>query len=80
MDKKRLALLEKAFVAEINAGLNGHQLHLIQTKAKLAEVMAEEGLLAKRKVSMAGVAVEGYELTNFGHMTYCTLCPGHAVS
>jgi len=42
MNKKRLALLEKAFAAEINAAIEKHPLHLIQSNSKLAETMANE--------------------------------------
>jgi hypothetical protein len=54
--------------------LNGCQLHLMQTKAALAETLAEEGLLAKCKVSISGATVEGYELTHLGRMAYCMAC------
>ena len=74
MDKKRLALLEKAFDAEVSAALRGHQLHIMQTKSKLAETLAEEGLLAKCKVQISGATVEGYELTHVGRMAYCMTC------
>ena len=74
MNKKRLALLEKAFAAEINAAMEKHQIHLIQSNSKLAETMVEEGYLAHRKIVYRGVAIEGYELTHFGMLAYCMTC------
>lgn len=79
MDKKRLALLEKAFGAEIDAALKNRQLHIMQTKSALAEKLVEEGLL--RKVSMRiaespwPCTIYGYELTHLGRMAYCMSCP-----
>lgn len=74
MDSKRMKLLERAYEAEINAALGGHQLHMMQTKAALAETMVEEGYLAKCKVTVSGATVEGYELTHAGRMAYCMEC------
>ncbi|GIK74441.1 MAG: hypothetical protein BroJett021_34290 [Chloroflexota bacterium] len=79
MDKKRLKLLERAYEAEVNAAFN-HGLHIIQTKAALAEVMVEEGYLAKCQVKVSGVTIEGYELTHLGRMTYCMSCEGEEPS
>jgi len=74
MDKKRLILLEKAFEAEVRAALHGSQLHMMQTKSKLAETLVEEGRLSRCKVKVSGVTVEGFELTHFGRMEYCMTC------
>jgi hypothetical protein len=74
MDKKRLALLGKAYETEVNAALAGHGLHMMQTKAALAETMVEEGYLAKCKATVSGATVAGYELTHVGRMTYCMEC------
>ena len=74
MDSKRLKLLERAYEAEINAALGGHALHMMQTKAALAETLVEEGYLAKCKVTVFGATVEGYELTHVGRMAYCMTC------
>ena len=74
MNKKRLDLLGKAFAAEINAAIEKHPIHLIQSNSKLAETMVEEGYLARRKVVYRGVIIEGYELTHFGRLAYCVSC------
>lgn len=74
MDSKRLKLLEWAYAAEVNAALGGRPLHMMQTKAALAETMVEEGYLAKCKVKVSGATVEGYELTHVGRMAYCMEC------
>lgn len=74
MDKKRLALLERAFMAEINTAVGHHQMHMMQTKAALAEKMVEEGYLAKCTVKSFGATFSGYELTHVGRMAYCMEC------
>lgn len=74
MDNKRLKLLERAYEAEITAALSGHGLHMMQTKAALAETMVEEGYLAKCKETVSGVTIEGYELTDVGRMAFCMEC------
>lgn len=60
MDSKRLKLLERAYESEISAALFGCGLHMMQTKAALAEAMVKEG----------------YELTHVGRMAYCMTCEG----
>lgn len=74
MDSKRMKLLKRAYEAEVNAALGGHQLHMMQTKAALADTMVEEGYLARCKVNVSGATVEGYELTHAGRMAYCMTC------
>lgn len=78
MNKKELALLENAFFAEIDAAFN-KGIHLLQTKAKLAEKLVNEGYLEKRviqiPVGMMTMTVTGYELTHLGRLTYCVSCP-----
>lgn len=79
MNKRCLALLEKAFAAEVSAALGNNRLFvpgMLQTKSKLAETMVEEGYLVKCKENIAGVIVEGYKLTPVGHMAYCVSCEG----
>jgi len=79
MNKQELALLEKAFVAEIDSAKNDG-IHLLQTKAhKLADKLVNEGYLEKRTLQRnAGIltmSVTGYELTHLGRLTYCVSCP-----
>jgi len=79
MNKQELALLEKAFCAEINAAMN-QGIHLLQTKkAKLAEKLVNEGYLEKvalkRNAGGLTMTVTGYELTHQGRIAYCQSCP-----
>ena len=74
MDSKRMKLLERAYEAEIFAAIGSHGLHMVQTKAALAETMVEEGYLAKCKTTLHGATIEGYELTHVGRMAYCMTC------
>lgn len=76
MDKRSLNLLEKAFVAEIDEGVN-KGIGLMQTKSKLAEKLVDEGYLVKDVQTLGGrlpVSVEGYRLTHLGRITYCLSC------
>lgn len=80
MNKRELALLEKAFSAEIDSAFNKGGIHLLQTKAKkLAEKLVNEGYLEKRtlqrKAGVLTMTITGYELTHLGRLTYCVSCP-----
>ena len=78
MNKQTMALLEKAFAAEIDFYLNQSLLPLIQTKSKLAKQLAEEGLLQLVDEVLPGkfpVRVTGYMLTELGRFEYCTNLP-----
>ena len=74
MNKKRLALLEKAFAAEIDAAIKKHPLHFIHSKSKLAETMVDEGYLYRCEVTYRGEVFIGYALTQYGRMAYCMTC------
>lgn len=77
MNKRELALLERAFAAEIDAAGGGALTHLIQPRGKLAEKLVADGLLRANQVTLAGrfpVAIKGYELTELGRMTFCMSC------
>ena len=74
IDAPRKRLLAKAFNAEVDAGLSRLPLHIIQTKAQLADAMVNEGLLARRTVTVSGVTVKGFELTHAGRIAYCEQC------
>lgn len=76
MNKRELSILEKAFSAENNAG-SRNGMHLIQTRAKLAEKLVDDGYLAHRTVVLGvlyPVTIKGYELTHAGRLTYCASC------
>ena len=76
MNKRELALLEKAFSLEIEAALNGVS-DLMKTKSKLADDLVIGGYLIKAKDQLCGrfpVTIEGYRLTDLGRMTYCKTC------
>lgn len=74
MNKRKLALLEKAFDAEVTSALNKTGLFVMQTKSRLAAELEAEGLLRKQTIKMDGwpaVEITGYVLTELGRMTYC---------
>lgn len=72
MKKTELAILEKAFNAEINAALCAHGIHLFQTKSKVAKKLMEEGYLRFAHTEFQGMTISGYELTHLGRLTYCS--------
>lgn len=76
MTKEDMALLEKAYAAEVDAALSNSELYMMQTKATLrAEALVEDGLLRKVSKTFAGrYAVEGYALTEAGRLAYCLTC------
>lgn len=76
MDKRSLAILEKAFCAEIDEAVSGG-IGLMQTKSKIAEKLVESGHIEKSSTLIGErfpVTVEGYRLTHLGRLTYCLTC------
>jgi len=77
VNRKELALLEKAFAAEVEAAINCAPC-LVQTHSKLASKLVDDGLL--REVSEVlgkgpfAVRLDGFALTELGRMTYCMSC------
>lgn len=72
MNKAELALLERAFTAEINAALSKNDvLRLIQTRSRVAKKLVENGMLRETTIFSGHVSVTGYELTHLGRFTYC---------
>ena len=74
MNKRELALLERAYAAEIDAAVRGHGLDMIQTRSKLADKLVADGLLEPRTVQSRYVTVTGYGLTHAGRFAYCQTC------
>ncbi len=78
MNKKEIALLERAYAAEVNAALSKSGVHVMQTKAKkLADKLVADGLLREISMRPPGpwpCTVEGYELTEAGRLAYCLTC------
>lgn len=70
-NKKELALLEKAFAAEIEAALSKSGLYMMQTRSKLAESLVDEGLLVKVTENFGNYSISGYALTEAGRLCYC---------
>lgn len=74
MDKKDLALLERAFSNEIAAALQGTP-RVMQTKATArADALVNSGHLTKTVEVWRGMRFEGYELTHAGRHAYCATC------
>lgn len=75
MNKRELALLERAYTQEIDSALSGG-LDILQTKSKLAQKLCEDGLLEWRTATIntyiAPMLIEGYVLTHAGRIAYCT--------
>lgn len=77
MDKREMALLEKAFANEVNGAIMKTP-HVMQTKSKLADKLVADGLLRKAEVvygpGVFAIRIVGYELTEAGRMAYCMTC------
>jgi len=76
MNKRELALLERAYSDEIESALRNRQ-HLMQTKQRLAEKLVDDGLLRKKTVKLGGrfpMIISGYEITDAGRYLYCSKC------
>ena len=68
MTKAKLAILEKAFGAEVENRLP------FQSKSKLATSLWADGYLKSMTVHFGNVSVEGWQLTHLGRYTYCETC------
>jgi hypothetical protein len=76
MNKKELALLEKAYEIEIDSALTGN-LGMLQTKSRLAELLVAEGYLQHHTIQFGGqlpIVSHGYLLTHAGRIAYCLTC------
>ncbi|MGL4649947.1 MAG: hypothetical protein ACRC1H_11105 [Caldilineaceae bacterium] len=74
MNARDLALLERAFMTEVAAALEGSP-HPMQTRAtKRAEALVADGLLVPTTEVWRGVTIKGYELTHAGRLAYCVTC------
>lgn len=73
MTKEDMALLEKAYAAEVDAALSKSELYMMQTRAtKRADALVADGMLRKVSKTFAGCyTVEGYALTEAGRLAYC---------
>lgn len=74
MEKRKLAILEKAFEAEINID---SPIRIITTKSKLAQNLCADGYLQKETARIGGrvpVIISGYSLTHLGRITFCESC------
>ncbi|MTH45396.1 hypothetical protein [Intestinirhabdus alba] len=77
MNKKQLAILEKAFAAEIDRAYSD-KIPLIQTKSKIAAQLAEDGYLEWQEINLTGsipVTIKGYQITHAGIYAYCQSLP-----
>jgi hypothetical protein len=76
MNGRKLALLEKAFMAEIDAALNAG-IWIMQSRSKLAKELVDSGHLIPAEMNTAGrfpIKVTGYALTHLGRLEYCVSC------
>jgi hypothetical protein len=67
MKRSELAVLERAFCAEIDG-------NVYQTKSKIAKKLEEEGYLVTKQIEFSGrfpVIVKGYVTSIRGNMAYC---------
>ncbi|MDI3438320.1 hypothetical protein QLG07_02460 [Erwinia sp. V90_4] len=75
MNKKQLAILEKAWGAEISCALNEIPLPIIQTRSKVAKQLADDGYLDFVRLQDGVVTFEGYQINHAGIHAYCESIP-----
>ena len=79
MNKRELALLEKAFESEIEHAITKRGFAFMQTTSKLAKKLVDDGMLVEVTEVLGGqfpVTLHGYLLTHLGRYTYCATCSG----
>ena len=79
MNKKEIALLERAYELEIAFSVGGAPNPVLQTKSSIAERLAEQGMMEEIDCKLPGsppVHVTGYVLTHLGRAAYCATCEG----
>lgn len=73
MNKKQLAMLEKAFIKEVNAGVSNSRIPgILQTKSKVAAELEKDGYLEFVSFMLPGrfpMKISGYQLTHLGRIT-----------
>lgn len=75
MNKKQLAILERAWEAEIGHALRETLYPIIQTSSKVAQKLADDGYLEYIEFTDRGITFKGYIITHFGIMAYCESLP-----
>jgi len=75
MNKKQLAILERAWEADIAHSLKEIPYPIFQSKSKVVQQLAEDGYLAYVEFTDRGITFKGYIITHFGIMAYCESLP-----
>jgi hypothetical protein len=73
LSKSKIALLERAFAAEIDSAHHKCP-NLIQSKTATALQLVEDGLLLHARVVWHGAILEGFRLSDLGKITFCEHC------
>ncbi|ENQ3275187.1 hypothetical protein ACEOXS_005225 [Escherichia coli] len=75
MNKKQLAILEKAWDAQISYALKEQAPPIIQTKSKIARQLCDGGFLNEVEITRQMVTFKGYEINHHGIAAYCSHLP-----
>ena len=73
LSKLKIALLERAFAAEIDSAHHKCP-SLIQSRSATALQLVEDGLLFHARVVWHGAILEGFRLSIPGRIAYCEHC------
>ncbi len=73
LSKAKIALLERAFTAEVDSA--HHECpNVVRSRSRTASQLVEEGLLLHARVVWHGVIIEGFRLSDLGRIAYCEHC------
>ncbi len=78
MNKKQLAILERAWEADIAHAMKETPYPIFQSKSKLVQQLADDGYLEFVEFTDRGITFKGYHITHFGIMAYCESLPYEA--
>ncbi|MCE1279288.1 hypothetical protein LWU92_21700 [Enterobacter hormaechei] len=75
MNKKQLAILERAWEADIAHSLKETRYPIFQSKSKVVQQLADDGYLEYVEFNDRGITFKGYRITHLGIMAYCQSLP-----
>lgn len=75
LNKKQLAILERAWETDIAHALKEIPYPIFQSKSKVVQQLADDGYLRFVQIADRVFRFKGYQITHLGIMAYCASMP-----